>query len=139
MDDKKKNKNKSPAWAIIVILYVAIKIMADADTMDASLIIIVLCLIAVIVGVTSMMKKAKAQRGEKPQSPRTSQPAARKEKPMRLRQQERAAFPQRRESYTPDNGDKYIAQLNGFLKNGIIDAKEYKFMLERYKRNGNIQ
>lgn len=139
MDGKKKNKNKSPAWAVVVLLIMLFRALNDGNMAVMPVIIIGLSIVAVIGIVMASTKKANAGSGEKPQSPRTYQPAARKEKPMRLRQQERAAFPQRRESYTPDNGDKYIAQLNGFLKNGIIDAKEYKFMLERYKRNGNIQ
>ena len=30
--------------------------------------------------------------------------------------------------------EKYYAQLDSFLKNGIIDRDEYKFMRERYAR-----
>ena len=138
MDGKKKNKNKSPAWAVVVLLLMLLRALDDGNMAVLPVIIIGLSIVAVIGIVMASTKKANARSGEKPQSSRASRPAAREEKPLR-RQQERPAFQPRRESYTPDNGDKYIAQLNGFLKNGIIDAKEYKFMLERYKRNGNIQ
>lgn len=136
MDDKKKKKNNSPAWVIVVLLLMFLRAMDDGDMTVLPIIIIGLSIVAVIWIIMASIKKSNTRGGEKPQYPLSSQPAVR-EKPRRP-QQERAGFPQRRETYTPDNGNRYIAQLNGFLKNGIIDAKEYKIMLERYKRNGNI-
>ena len=45
------------------------------------------------------------------------------------------SFPHEKNAYTPDNGDKYIAQLNGFLKNGIIERSEYNYLLKKYRNN----
>ena len=45
------------------------------------------------------------------------------------------SFTHEKNAYTPDNGDKYIAQLNGFLKNGIIERSEYNYLLKKYRNN----
>ncbi len=133
MDDKKKNKNKSPAWAVVVLLLMLLRALDDGNMAVLPVIIIGLSIVAVI-GIVMASKKANARSDEKPQPPRASRPAAREEKPLRLRQ-ERAAFQPRREANTPDNGDKYIAQLNGFLKNGIIERSEYNYLLKKYRNN----
>ena len=130
MDDKKKNKNKSPAWAVVVLLLMLLRALNDGNMAVLPVIIIGLSIVAVIGIVMASTKKANARSGEKPQPPRASRPAAREEK-----RQERAAFQPRREAYTPDNGDKYIAQLNGFLKNGIIERSEYNYLLKKYRNN----
>ena len=119
MDDKKKNKNKSPAWAVVVLLLMLLRALDDGNMAVLPVIIIGLSIVAVIGIVMASTKKANARSGEKP---------------LRLRQ-ERAAFQPRREAYTPDNGDKYIAQLNGFLKNGIIERSEYNYLLKKYRNN----
>ena len=134
MDDKKKNKNKSPAWAVVVLLLMLLRALNDGNMAVLPVIIIGLSIVAVIGIVMASTKKANARSGEKPQPPRASRPAAREAKPLRLRQ-ERAAFQPRREAYTPDNGDKYIAQLNGFLKNGIIERSDYNYLLKKSRNN----
>ncbi len=134
MDDKKKNKKKSPAWAVVVLLLMLLRALNDGNMAVLPVIIIGLSIVAVIGIVMASTKKANARSDEKPQPPRASRRAAREEKPLRLRQ-ERAAFQPRREANTPDNGDKYIAQLNGFLKNGIIERSEYNYLLKKYRNN----
>lgn len=116
MDDKKKNKNKSPAWAVVVLLLMLLRALDDGNMAVLPVIIIGLSIVAVIGIVMASTKKANARSGEKPLPPRASRPAA-------------------REAYTPDNGDKYIAQLNGFLKNGIIERSEYNYLLKKYRNN----
>lgn len=117
-----------------MLLLMLLRALDDGNMAVLPVIIIGLSIVAVIGIVMASTKKANARSGEKPQPPRASRPAAREEKPLRLRQ-ERAAFQPRREAYTPDNGDKYIAQLNGFLKNGIIERSEYNYLLKKYRNN----
>ena len=87
MDDKKKNKNKSPAWAVVVLLLMLLRALDDGNMAVLPVIIIGLSIVAVIGIVMASTKKANARSGEKPQPPRASRPAAREEKPLRLRQE----------------------------------------------------
>ena len=85
MDDKKKNKNKSPAWAVVVLLLMLLRALDDGNMAVLPVIIIGLSIVAVIGIVMASTKKANARSDEKPQPPRASRPAAREEKPLRLR------------------------------------------------------
>lgn len=141
MDDNKK-KNKSPVWAIIAIVYVFLKIAANSDSIELPAIFIGICAAAAIVGIIAGIRKNNMSAAQNEDKTMRVSRLADGEKSARQkteRSMQGMNLPRRRETYTPDNGDKYIAQLNGFLKNGIIDAKEYKTMLERYKRNGIVR
>lgn len=140
--DNKKNKNKSPVWAIIVIVYVALKIIADGDQMNIPALIIGMTAAVVIVGVLAYIRKKNLtakQNGEREQTTVKVQARPATEARSADRNAITMNLTHEKKIVEPDNGDKYIAQLNGFLKNGLIDGKEYRLMLERYKKNGNIQ
>ena len=142
MDDKKKkNKNNSPLWIVFVVLYFFLKLLADGDGADPALVIILFAMLAVIAGVISYRKKAKSDGAGQAQARRAYQPDAQPKSARRQAESKTHSVSTARqtERYTPDNGNRYVAQLNGFLKNGIIDAKEYKTMLERYKKNGIVR
>ena len=134
-DKKKKNKNKSPAWAVVVLLLMLLRALDNGNMEVLPVIIIGLSIVAVIGIVMASTKKANARSDEKPQPPRASRPAVQRSSPEISEESARA--PRKKEALIPDNGDKYIAQLNGFLKNGIIERSEYNYLLQKYRSNKN--
>ena len=125
-NDRKKNKKNNPLGVIAAIV-----IFFLAEFADSAEGLGVLIFIAVIVGIAVFLV-----RKLKPKATGT----ASTEQPHREG---------RHVSFVPEihfhsdgsecvntlrGREKYYAQLDSFLKNGIIDRDEYKFMRERYAK-----
>ncbi len=125
-NDRKKKKKYNPLGVIAAIVIIFL-----AEFADSAEVVGVLIFIAVIVGIAVLLV-----RKLKPKATGT----ASTEQPHREG---------RHVSFVPEihfhsdgsecvntlrGREKYYAQLDSFLKNGIIDRDEYKFMRERYAR-----
>lgn len=141
MNDKKKKK-KSPFWTIAVLIYIVLSLVADGDGLDAPVLIVGLSIAAVIVGLISYVSKKNAAEKQEAEEKTWAERSAPQPRPAVQRSspeisEESARAPRKKEALIPDNGDKYIAQLNGFLKNGIIERSEYNYLLQKYRSNKN--
>ena len=95
-----------------------------------------ICLLVMLVSLISIVAHAAGGRRESASRP-ASRPAARRPAPARAGK----AFPQamgRQEEAIHcehERGkDKYLEQLDGYLKTGLIDRSEYRVLRERYER-----
>ena len=125
-DRKKKKQNPLGVIAAIVIVFLA----EFADSTDG---IAALIFIAVIVGIAVLLVKKLKPKAAATARESTEQPRSEG----------------RHISFVPEihlhsdgsecvntlrGREKYYAQLDSFLKNGIIDLDEYNFMRERYAK-----
>ena len=123
-NDRRKNKKYNPLGVIAAIVIIFLVEFADSADGIAALIFI-----AVIVGIAVFL--------------------VRKLKPKAAASTEQPHSEGRHISFVPEihlhsdgsecvntlrGREKYYAQLDSFLKNGIIDRDEYKFMRERYAK-----
>ena len=125
-DRKKKKQNPLGVIAAIVIVFLA----EFADSADG---VAALIFIAVIVGIAVLLVRRLKPKAETAARESTEQPHS---------EGRHISFVP--EIHLPADGsecvntlrgrEKYYAQLDSFLKNGIIDRDEYKFMRERYAR-----
>ena len=128
MNKDKKNKKYNPLGVIAAIVIIFLAEFADSADGIAALIFI-----AVIVGIAVFLV-----RKLKPKAAASARGSA-----------EQPHSDGRHISFVPEihlhsdgsecvntlhGREKYYAQLDSFLKNGIIDRNEYKFMRERYAR-----
>lgn len=126
MNDREKEKRKkgggAVGWLIAVIIAIFFEIMDEID-MDVRFLGVLVVLIAIVfiaaVGIF-LFKKIKSALGSAAQSPAPLQ-----------------------RQYYEENADgrnsqrdqqRRLAQLDDFLKNGIIDKEEYEVLRSRYER-----
>lgn len=144
MEKKDKKKNGLSGFGIIAIVLALMSSLADImDGAAMGVIITAAVFIVVVLNVVKVLKKVNTAAKDKgleyinkpadsvPQntSPRTTVVT------VPGRHVPKIQFTHEKNAYTPDNGDKYIAQLNGFLKNGIIERSEYNYLLKKYRNN----
>ena len=131
MEQKKKNKKNSVSsgiWTVIVLVALAAFRNADDPSAFMSVAAIIVALMAVV-GVIAGIRKAKGKTGPGP-----ARPAARAGAdtiPYRP-----AAVPMYTtdgEGNTDRDRQRRREQLDTFLKNGIIDRKEYAALLMRHE------
>lgn len=125
-DRKKKKQNPLGVIAAIVIVFLA----EFADSADG---IAALIFIAVIVGIAVLLvkklkPKAAATARESTEQPRSEGRHISFVPEIRLHSDGSECV------NTLRGREKYYAQLDSFLKNGIIDRDEYNFMRERYAK-----
>ena len=125
-NDRKKNKKYNPLGVIAAIVIVFLAEFADSADGIAALIFI-----AVIVGIAVLLVKKlkpKAAAQESAEQPHSEGRHISFVPEIHL-------HPDGSECVNTLRGrEKYYAQLDSFLKNGIIDRDEYKFMRERYAK-----
>ena len=137
MNKKDKNKKDLSVWGTIAVVFALLS--SFSDIMDDSAFVILVA-VAVFIVIAVALAKAAAERGgfgsNKPTGS-VPQSAAPKNSVVVApgRHVPKISFTHEKNAYTPDNGDKYIAQLNGFLKNGIIERSEYNYLLKKYRNN----
>lgn len=123
-DRKKKKQNPLGVIAAIVIIFLA----EFADSAEG---LGILIFIAVIVGVAVFLVnklKPKAEAASSTEQPRSEGRHVSFVPEIHLHSDGSECV------NTLRGREKYYAQLDSFLKNGIIDRDEYKFMRERYAR-----
>ena len=144
MNKKDKNKKDLSVWGTIAVVFALLSSFSDIIGDSAFVILVAIAVFIVIaVALAKAAKKAgaSAERGEFGYANRPADSAAQSASPKNSvvvapgRHVPKISFTQEKNAYTPDNGDKYIAQLNGFLKNGIIERSEYNYLLKKYRNN----
>lgn len=125
-NDRKKNKKYNPLGVIAAIVIVFLAEFADsAEGLG------ILIFIAVIVGIAVLLVKKlkpKAAAQESTEQPRSEGRHISFVPEIHLHSDGSECV------NTLRGREKYYAQLDSFLKNGIIDRDEYKFMRERYAK-----
>ena len=123
-DRKKKKQNPLGVIAAIVIVFLA-------EFADSAEVVGILIFIAVIVGIAVLLVnklKPKAEAAASTEQPRSEGRHVSFVPEIHLHSDGSECV------NTLRGREKYYAQLDSFLKNGIIDRDEYKFMRERYAR-----
>lgn len=140
MNDRKNEKKKknSKGGIIAAVILMLIGLFEDGAEV-AGISIAILIVIAGIIGVVYLVNKNKGKTAKKPAA-FTSAPAYTGKAPSFSREtvhkpaaEKPAAFIQRAAiPVQPSRGDRYVEQLNGFLKNGLIEKEEYNILLRRW-------
>ena len=128
MNRDKKNKKYNPLGVIAAILIIFLVEFTDSAEGFG-----VLIFIAVIVGIAALLvnklkPKAAAATRESTEQPHSDGRHISFVPEIHLHSDGSECV------NTLRGREKYYAQLDSFLKNGIIDRNEYKFMRERYAR-----
>ena len=127
-NDRRKNKKYNPLGVIAAIVIVFLAEFADsADGIAALIFIAVIVGIAVLL-VKKLKPKAAATARESTEQPRSEGRHISFVPEIHLHSDGSECV------NTLRGREKYYAQLDSFLKNGIIDRNEYKFMRERYAK-----
>lgn len=146
-ENGKKNKNGKGRARAIALIVLALLTALARNGVDALVIFpVIIMFAAVAVAVYSVVKAIKKQ-AEDRGSERTDEFMTRREPPERRpmrreplednpRRRDAAERPAPREMLPMDEYErrKRIEQLDGFLKNGIIDKAEYKKLRARYEK-----
>lgn len=144
MNKKDKNKKDLSVWGTIAVVFALLSSFSDImdETAFVMLAVVAVFVIVAVVFVKAIKKaNASAERGGTgyANKPTGSVPQSTAPKNSVVvapgRHVPKISFTHEKNAYTPDNGDKYIAQLNGFLKNGIIERSEYNYLLKKYRNN----
>lgn len=125
-DRKKKKQNPLGVIAAIVIVFLA-EFADSADSIAALIFIAVIVGIAVLL-VKKLKPKAAATARESTEQPRSEGRHISFVPEIHLHSDGSECV------NTLRGREKYYAQLDSFLKNGIIDRDEYNFMRERYAK-----
>lgn len=127
-----KNPKKNVVPGIVVLAAVMIfNLIADASGDDAVAIIaaIACVVVAVVVAVTMLAVKKAAGKGNAAGTARPAHAARQAPRvPLSAEHEEAVRCAHVR------GKQKYIEQLDSYLKNGIIDKAEYKVLRERYEK-----
>lgn len=136
MNKKPANKN---IGLVILGVVAAIMISAAAEDPDAIIpAVITIGVVAAIVGVVKAMKKEKAGKTGKKTNVELHRPfpqptAVKSRQPARvLRHADEAEEVVTCAHHT--GREKYLEQVEGFYKNGLIDRAEYKILREKYEK-----
>ncbi len=142
--DRKKNKGSGGLGAVVWIIIMLAGIVVRNGGDSAGPVIAFLIPLAVVVVLVAAMKAAKKKNaaGASPRSADSlrSAPSARTQAPDPTRVIRPAVPLELPEDYGSSDTDRdrmrRRQQLDAFLKNGIIDRKEYRALLERHERRG---
>ena len=130
-DDNKKKK-PTPYALILVVLAVLFNVAADADALSNGtffLVVVILALVTAAV-VVIVKKLLGAKSGERSTTVPGKAAAPQRETALHFDfSKERSEG--KYASYDHDTAHR-LEQLDSFLKNGIIDKKEYRLLKERY-------
>lgn len=125
--NKEKKKGKIDVLGIIVLIVAITQIATDRNIEDNSAIFALILFLIPVILLVAALKRGKAgivkEKGEMLRARMTEAVAG----GVMLR--EKKADPAEIEN------DRYIKQLSGFLKNGIVSRQEYAYMLQQYQKN----
>ena len=140
---KQNNKKESP-YSVLAIIAIFLLLPFMLNDYEGSLIFLflsVLLIVEIIILVNKSLSPS-LKRGEKPaEESAPAQPAAPSKPAVRMN----AAFPQPEahcvvcentgDDHFAHDREQRIKQLDEWLKNGLIDRKEYQVMKARYERD----
>ena len=129
-DDNKKKK-PTPYALILAVLVVLFNVAADADALSIGIFAIFAAILAVGTAAVIIAKKLLgAKSGERSTAASGKTAAPQREAALHFDfSKERSEG--KYASYDHDTAHR-LEQLDSFLKNGIIDKKEYRLLKERY-------
>lgn len=129
-DDNKKKK-PTPYALILVVLAVLFNVAADADALSNGTFFLVVVILALVTAAVVIVKKLLgAKSGERSTTVPGKAAAPQRETALHFDlSKERSEG--KYASYDHDTAHR-LEQLDSFLKNGIIDKKEYRLLKERY-------
>jgi len=127
--NREKKKNTSTTGVIIaVVVWIILSNLAGAGNVGTLVFTVIFLAIAGF-AVASLIAKKKG--GAKHGSVYSSERAREKAKQIFMKEEyEEEAV----KCTHPRGREKYFAQLDGFLANGIIDKSEYRVLKERYEK-----
>lgn len=131
-DDKKKNKKPTPYALILVVLAVLFNIAADADALSIGIFAVFAVIFAVVTAAVIIAKKLLGAKSGEKTAPSAGKATAAPQRETALHfdlSKERSEG--KYAAYDHDTAHR-LEQLDSFLKNGIIDKKEYRLLKERY-------
>ena len=136
-DGKKKNKLPGSLALVLIVLAFVLDIAGDSNSVSISISAIggAALIIAVLIAVKRLRGEKKKDKTERASAPAASPSAA----PQRETALHFDLSKERSEGkyalYDHDTAHR-LEQLDSFLKNGIIDKKEYRLLKERYLSGG---
>ena len=132
-DENKKNKKPTPYALILIALAVLFNIAADADALSNGAFFVIVAILAVVTAAVIIAKKLLGAKSGERSTAATGKGAV----PQREAALHFDLSKERSEgkyaAYDHDTAHR-LEQLDSFLKNGIIDKKEYRLLKERYLR-----
>ncbi len=136
---KKKNRTLGIFIEYIVILCFIITLARGNIDSPDTLMAILFLLISIVAMITINSKKNAGKTGKKAAENqkkiyKKDQKQINMEKPLSFLQHEDESMKDNSEKTTVLSGkNKYIEQINGYLKNGLIEKEEYKILREKYE------
>lgn len=144
-DRERQNNKKNPSGGKGILAVIGFIVLMNVISAGGGEAIVGIIAIALIVAVVVFAVKA----GKKAAQKKSAEAAPVQWKRPDNDRRQNAPKPAERPVYTPQavysenasaenfqrDRQRRIAQLDGFLKNGIIDKEEYKVLLSRYDRN----
>ena len=144
MNNRKKNSSGSIViWALVLAVIFAYNAVTDADPELILPVLIGVAAVAMVVAVIVMVSRAKAGSAEqKPGAAKQSVSLHRPfPQPTAMKNRRPAAVLQHRDEAEEviscghkSGKQKYLEQVEGFYKNGLIDRDEYKILREKYEK-----
>ena len=144
MNDNKKKQ--SPLGIVIALLLIGVSLARGLDDADDFLEILPFLLMALVFVVIFVALTAAAKKMAQKQPPQGAgqKPSVELHRPFPEPQNRRtpAIFAHKGETAAAEDAihcahsrgkEKYLEQIDGYLKNGIIDREEYKLLKKRYE------
>ncbi len=132
MNNNRKNSNKKSSVlpiVILVILFSALRNTADREMQVILTGIFAAVLLLALIPVLTGKKKTKAGREEKAAPVRAAEDRRQPARGGKEREREEAV-----RCHHSRGKEKYIEQLDSYLKAGLIDRAEYRVLRERYEK-----
>ncbi len=132
MNSNRKNSNKKSSvfpFVLLVILFSALRNTADREMQVILTGIFAAVLFLALIPVFARKKNAKAGREEKAAPVRAAEDRRQPARGGKEKESEEAV-----RCHHSRGKEKYIEQLDGYLKAGLIDRAEYRVLRERYEK-----
>lgn len=144
MNNRKQNSTGSiVVWAVILAVIFAYNASADIDPEVILPILVGVAAVAMVVAVVVMLSKAKGKSAD--QKPGTAKQSVSLHRPFpqptAVKSRRPAAVLQHKDETEEviscghkSGKEKYLEQVEGFYKNGLIDREEYKILRAKYEK-----
>lgn len=144
-DRERQNSKKNPSGGKGILTVIGAIVLMNVISAGGASVIWFILAIALIIAIMAIAVKA----GKKAAQKNSAESAPVQWKRPEIDRRQNPPKPAERPVYTPQtvynenasaenfqrDRQRRIAQLDGFLKNGIIDKEEYKVLLSRYERD----
>ena len=144
MNNRKQNSNGSiVVWGVILAVIFAYTAATGTDPDLMLPVLVAVAAVVMVVAVISMVSKMKAGgAGQKPDAAKQSVSLHRPfPQPTAMKNRRPAAILQHKDEAEEaiscghrSGKEKYLEQVEGFYKNGLIDREEYKILRAKYEK-----